>query len=312
MPDYGFGEGTLETGGSNIAGGAISFDSPASLPGFTVNQGVPGATVGPAGSEIDNDYISSELDPAQVTAMEQANADLPDQLYSGVNDIAAQEFRGDVNTAGPPMAQQPGYLQADVIGADQELVDMLQSAARRTGRQAALMAPTVRLLGLRTVVAGGSTIVGSHSPVAARVLVGGSEYGGLKQFEPAGNWFFSTVDQWRASNPTQQTKVVQPLFGSSGGYALFPGIEKWRSTRAQEKIETGGYPMDVGKDVWEEGFGASEAEWDRAAETSDVWAEGGFGDQTSEANDVWENGLKPVKTKVNTVLEQWASVNYGR
>jgi hypothetical protein len=288
-------------GDSGFAGGSVTFSHPALSPGTMLNQGVPGTTVRPLGTP--GDAVQTSMDPGQVAALNAANAKLPDALYAGVNDIPSQQFRGRENVAGPPMEHMTGYLQSDVIGADAELIRMLQSAAARAGGRAAAVASTIQLVGKRTVVAGGSGSVGRHgAPASILAFMSQGESG----------WFYSTVDEWRAGNPTQQTKVVQPLITSSGGYALLPGVEQWRSTRAQEKIETQGYPMDVGSDVWTEGFGATEAEWKAADKTSDVWVKGGFGDQTSEGEDAWEKGLKPVTEKVNTVTTQWASVNYGR
>lgn len=288
-------------GDSGFAAGSVTFSHPDLSPGTMLNQGVPGTTVRPLGDP--GNSVQTTMDPGQLAALNAANAKLPDQLYSGVNDIPSQSFRGQQNTFGPPLGPMSGYLQSDVIGADAELIRMLQSAASRAGGRAAAVASTIQLVGKRTVVAGGSGRVGStNAPASILAFMSQGESG----------WFYSTVDAWRSSNPIQQTKVVQPLLSTGGGYALLPSVEQWRSDRAQNKIETQGYPANVGTDVWAEGFGATEAEWKAADKTSDVWTKGGFGDQTSQANDVWDKGLQPVTEKVNTATTQWASVNYGR
>lgn len=90
------------------------------------------------------------------------------------------------------------------------LAGRIQAAARSEGRQAALLAGTVRVRRdrLPTVVAGGSARVGSRGTPAWHLLFG-SEFGSdtYRQFRPSADsyWFFRTVSaeqdlmgrQWR-------------------------------------------------------------------------------------------------------------------
>ena len=87
-----------------------------------------------------------------------------------------------------------------------ELVADVQAAARREGRQAALLAGTVKVLRDRVpaVQAGGTTRLGRRRRPAYKLLFG-SEFGSnrLKQYRPhlgsGSYWFFDTVeDQYPA------------------------------------------------------------------------------------------------------------------
>lgn len=143
-----------------FAGGG--FDAPESLPGFSVNAGVPGAHAGPLGGgpvidtkEIEanasagTDRASAQMDPSAVAALDAANTSMSTNAIKGMQ-AAVNQLKG---VSADPQLQRPqdrpepsipsGYMGAVVPGADASLISALQSAASSAGPQAALMAPTV-------------------------------------------------------------------------------------------------------------------------------------------------------------------------
>lgn len=103
------------------------------------------------------------------------------------------------------------------------LAEQIAAAARHEGRQAALMAPTVKPRRNRVpaVVAGGAKKVG-RKRVPAGALLFGSEFGAhLPQFRPhlsgGSYWFYETVKEKDSEIYAKWLAVAEELISSFGG-----------------------------------------------------------------------------------------------
>ncbi|MFI6160395.1 hypothetical protein ACIA59_10645 [Micromonospora haikouensis] len=93
------------------------------------------------------------------------------------------------------------------------------ASARSDSRQAALMAPTIRVQqsrGLPQVVVGGNTLVGRRRKPAHKILFG-SEFGSdnLRQFRPhlgAGSyWFLATIEEQSSAIAAEHRQAADRL-----------------------------------------------------------------------------------------------------
>lgn len=105
------------------------------------------------------------------------------------------------------------------------LVAFAQIAARTQGRQASLMAPTVKVVRDRVpaIQAGGAKRVGRRR-VPAYELLGGSEFGSnrFRQFRPFradGYWFFPVADNQRDYADRQWGRAVERIVSKFEGGA---------------------------------------------------------------------------------------------
>lgn len=98
----------------------------------------------------------------------------------------------------------------------QTLAGKVADAARSEGRQAAILAPTVKARRDRVpvVVAGGAKRIGRNRKPAYALLFG-SEFGSksLKQFKPRGPsyWFYSTVKDSESEISTAYNKAADEI-----------------------------------------------------------------------------------------------------
>lgn len=104
-----------------------------------------------------------------------------------------------------------------------ELAPDLSAAARAEGRQAALMAPTVKVRRDRVpvVVAGGAKRVGRNRVPAYKLLFG-SEYGSHRaQFRPhlsgGSYWFFATVEEKDSAIYAEWLRTVDEIISAFEG-----------------------------------------------------------------------------------------------
>jgi hypothetical protein len=105
-----------------------------------------------------------------------------------------------------------GYIAASLDYVDDTLISALQSVAKSSGPQAALMSNTVISTG-DGVAAGGPMPVGTRSTPAS-ALVYGSQGGQAAQFAANSPWFFPTVSAWVAVNPVPPEEQSAPADGS--------------------------------------------------------------------------------------------------
>jgi hypothetical protein len=106
-----------------------------------------------------------------------------------------------------------GYIAASLDYVDDTLISALQSAAKSSGPQAALMSDTVISTG-DGAAAGGPMPVGTRSTPASELVYGAQ--GGQDQFAANSPWFFPTVSAWAAANPVppEEEQPQAPQDGS--------------------------------------------------------------------------------------------------
>jgi hypothetical protein len=293
------------------------FDAPTSLPGFSVNQGVPGTTVRPGddpvvGAQLAPDLFSTAFDPSQYSALGSANAALPSDL---MNDARTAIGSAPGSQAGPaPLGSQDqdpqqaeagqlaettgfgGYLSAVVPGADSSLISALQGAASSAGGVTALFALTVSMSG--GGVSAGGEVQGQHNSLGPYTIYGGPQ------------WFGTTVNQWQQEHPqtpssapasgdrsdqpdvgdavgaSQVNHATDQALGSWGagdappGYDSGDALDKDYETPQQEATGTG-----FNDSVWSDIPGASTLGQDEAAGTAgEEWSEP-LGGITTQAQD---------------------------
>lgn len=222
------------------------------LPGATFNpidQGVPGATVGPAGGDTittlpdasqysqtlaamlalpGNLLLNMKLAVAAAHNNAQASANETSRTLSGFNPLALrQATQQHVAGLHPPSAaplvntvkaqHMAGFVAASLTWADDALIAALQSAASSAGPQAALMASTVQG-DSKSVSAGGGTAVGRRGTPASSLIYLSQGSGPAKQGHHNTQWFFPTIHTWAATNPPPpaQERSLTPSPSSDG------------------------------------------------------------------------------------------------
>ena len=108
-------------GGSGSAVGNVSFDSPDSLPGYNVNQGVPGATVRPGEDEMPGTQLNTDADANMVSALNSDTTAMPSNILNNLSDSMtgfAEKFGAAPVDQQAPFGPPVNQWSADPIGQD--------------------------------------------------------------------------------------------------------------------------------------------------------------------------------------------------
>lgn len=207
-----------------------------------------GSTLSSTGVGMDNDSVTVELSPDQVTRFQQDTLQFANQLQNAVERqppititprggptpwmatpgvippaapgastttsepdmslAALQATPSQQGTGTPHEVSTGGYLAFDVPWADDSLAATVSAAASAAGPHAALIADTARLQGTTVTVGGGGRA--GRRGASDSVLAVGSDRGTGQQFnQNQKGWFAAAVQSWVAEHPPPDQAAQQ-------------------------------------------------------------------------------------------------------